>query len=77
MLVRFTGFKQAPIRDHIIVLVNGRHQMVGLGETVDIGEEDAYRLRSTGEFEIVEEKKSVIEKPPAASNRAILNGKAE
>ena len=88
MQVKFTGFKVAPFRNHIMVEVNKRHIKVGLNEILDLPEEDAYRLRSTGEFELVAEHKpavehenksgrSTVQQPPAASNRAILSGKVE
>lgn len=56
MKVKFKGFKEAPFRDHIVVLIGVRHEVVSIGQTLEVPPEDGYRLLSTGEFTEVKEK---------------------
>ena len=86
MQVKFTGFKVAPFRNHIIIETGGKHTKMCVNEVMDLPEEDAFRLRATGQFEIIDIAKdaaklpgrvSHVQQPPHAQNRAILDGKAE
>jgi hypothetical protein len=79
MKVKFLGFKQAPIRDHIVVLADKKHHLIGVGEDVELTAAEGHRLIATGEFEEVEEaapRKKNVEKA-AGENRAILDPKPE
>ena len=50
MLVKFTGFKVPPYRDHIIVEVSNKYLKVGVDEQIEVKPEDGYRLLATGNF---------------------------
>jgi hypothetical protein len=85
MIVKFKGFKSAPHRDHIVIMSASKHVAVNVNEEVEVSAEDGHRLLSTGEFvEVKSEdekpkggKGGIVQQPPAAVNRAILDGEVK
>lgn len=79
MKVKFLGFKQAPFRDHIVVLADSKHHLICVGEDVELSAAEGHRLIATGEFEEIDgaaPRKKTVEKA-VGENRAILDPKPE
>ena len=82
MLVKFKGFKESPMRDHIVIDIKGKYLAVSVGEKIETDGETGHKLLATGEWEdVTEEKKAKAPATktndlPAGENRAILDPKA-
>lgn len=84
MLIKFSGFKVPPFRDHVVVMVDKKYQKFSVGEQAEVNPEDGYRLLATGEFVEIQaaapastRAKTNVEKPLAQNFSAMLGDKAE
>ena len=77
MQLKFTGFKVAPIRDHIIVEIDSKYRSVFVNEVIEIEPLQGYTLLGTGNWAEVKEQEAKTTAAPAGENRAIAGGKAK